>query len=182
MPPSPSHPRRGLALAAGALVVVALGGGLAWTLASGPGGTVAAVPATERPADPAVVALGQSYTYPDGLRVGVAVARSFDPGRYYPRAERGVVLTVTVTNGTDAPVAVDSIGNGPRGTFNGAVATPITDPDDPAAAPGMVSSTVLPGKSFVYHPSFAVDAAPGELQLEWRRGPGSPPAVFTGQA
>lgn len=130
---------------------------------------------------PAAVPLGQTVTYPDGLAVTIAVDKMFDPGQYYPQVKRGLTLVVTVTNNTGTAVPVNSIGNGPTFTLDGAQPNLIVNPGDPKAGAGSFSATVLPGKSAVYYPSVGLNASPGDLQVQWMRDYSSPPAIFTGR-
>lgn len=184
------HGRKGLTVAGVVLSLVGLLICILWTVAianqagkATTPGTVSGVPVVSVPEVPAAqsAALGQTYTYPDGLAVSISAGNAFNPGQYYPTIGRGLTLNVTVTNGTTEAFAVNSILNGPMATVGGVPAQLIVNPDDPAAGAGMASSTVLPGKSFTYHPSIAVAKAPSDLQLEWTRDYASPKAIFTGQ-
>ena len=141
---------------------------------------IPALPAVPTSSAPAVEALGQTFTYPDGLAVTITKDSTFDPRPGYPNA-RGVTFAVKVTNGTSAPFAVSSITNGPHETVDGTTPSLIVNTKDSKAGAGSYESTVLPGKSFTYYSTIGLDTPSAEVQLEWKRDYTSPPAIFTSQ-
>jgi hypothetical protein len=90
-----------------------------------------------------------------------------------------VLVTTTITNGTDKPFEVNTVLVGPRAQHAGQPAQQIINIEKKVGVTAPV--TVLPGKSFSYKEAFAVQPDKGELQLEYKEGFTGDPAIFTGQ-
>ncbi|GAA2852556.1 hypothetical protein GCM10010472_07180 [Pseudonocardia halophobica] len=183
---------KGLSVAGIALSAIALLVCILWATAfasavsetSTSSGTVSGAAPTAAAGAPAAaqtVSFGQTYTYKDGLAVTIAAPADFTPSRFAApqNVDRAVLLTVTVQNGTTQNYDVNTFGNGPNVTFDGAKAEEITDLDQLQLAE---SATVLPGKSYTYEKAFAVGSGTGELQAEWTREVFSDPVIFMGRA
>jgi hypothetical protein len=90
-----------------------------------------------------------------------------------------VLVTTTITNGTDKPFEVNTVLVGPRAQHAGQPAQQIIDIEKKVGVTAPV--TVLPGKSFSYKEAFAVQPDKGELRLKYKEGFTGDPAIFTGQ-
>ena len=68
-------------------------------------------PTGEEPEPPAVIALGDTHTYDDGLSVSVALTELFAPNDYgnFGDDDQYAMLTATVTNDTGTPVEIGSV-------------------------------------------------------------------------
>ena len=151
-------------------------------------------PAVAAPIDPAqapdqapgegvtVAQLGQSINYPDGLSISVGppTRRAASRNAAAPPEFRGtqvLLLTVTLTNKGTTPITLNQYISGPEVTYGGQVAPHVYDTGYLVAP----QTTVLPGKAFTYRALYGVGAAPGDLQVEWKRDFTTQPAIFTGQ-
>ena len=89
-----------------------------------------------------------------------------------------MLVTTTITNGSDKPFEVNTMFIGPQAQQAGQPAQQIIDIEKKIGV--TAPATVLPGKSFTYKAAFAVQPDKGELQLEYREGFTGDPAIFTG--
>jgi hypothetical protein len=151
-------------------------------------GKVSGTPAAPgaAPAEPAgesgVATFGQRFTFPSGLAIDVAPPQEYTPSRTAAGADTGrtVLVTTTVTNGTDQPFEVNTFVLGPQAQHAGQPARAVVDIEKQIGLTAPV--TVLPGRSFSYRTAFAVQPDKGELQLEYKEGFSGEPAIFTGGA
>ncbi len=129
-----------------------------------------------------VAQLGQSINYPDGLSISVGppTRRAASKNVAAPPEFRGtqvLLLTVTLTNKGTTPITLNQYISGPEVTYGGQVAPHVYDTGYMVAP----QTTVLSGKAFTYRALYGVGAAPGDLQVEWKRDFTTQPAIFTGQ-
>ncbi|WP_132111045.1 hypothetical protein [Actinocrispum wychmicini] len=139
---------------------------------------------TSSPASPATATWGKRYTWPDGLAIEVAQPKSCTPSKnaYPPGVKRGVIVSITVINGTKQAFDAGMLGMGSDRQFAGHPADSVGDSGGPCKAGTFVAGTVLPGKTLTYTESYAVDATPGELQLAFQPSFGAEKVFFVGQA
>jgi hypothetical protein len=150
--------------------------------ATPPSVAAAATPAAEEPSTPSEVAtFGQRYTFESGLAIDVAQPEKYTPSNSAAGNDTGraVLVTTTVTNGTDQPFDFNPFLLGPNATHSGQPASQVIDS---AKKIGITAgSTILPGKSLTYKTAIAVQSTKGELQLEYKEGFAGSPAIFIGE-
>ncbi|MFE3069858.1 DUF4190 domain-containing protein [Streptomyces sp. NPDC059247] len=134
--------------------------------ASATPGTATGPTPTPEPTGPAVLALGKTHTYDDGVKVTVSAPRHYRPDAFaagYEKGQTAVQVTVTIVNGGDRtldvttalPVAKDAKGAEAGAIFDGSRATE------------MFRGKVLPGKRATSDFAFALPAgADQEIQVE----------------
>ena len=129
-----------------------------------------------------VATFGQRYTFPSGIAIDVAKPEQYKPSQSAAGADTGraVLVTTTITNGSDQPFEVNTMIIGPQAQHVGQPAQQVTDIEKQIGV--TAPATVLPGKSFTYKTAFAVQPDKGELQLEYKEGFVGDPAIFTGDA
>lgn len=152
------------------------------TVSDGPAVAAPIAPAVPDQASNIPVAkMGQSINFPDGLSVSIGpperkvASKSAAPTEF--RGAQVLLVTVTVANKGSAPITVNPGLSGPDVTYGGQTAPKVFDVNYMMSP----ETTVLPGKSFTYRTLHGVGAAPGELQLQWKRDVMADPAIFTGQ-
>jgi hypothetical protein len=127
---------------------------------------------------------GKRYTWKDGLAVDIAAPVACTPGQFSAPKDiaRAVKLSITITNGTNAPfeTALLSVGNDAQ--FDGKKAETVFDSSGGCDGSGFESATVMPGKTYTYDVAYSVGAQPGEMQLVLQPTFGADKAVFTGPA
>ncbi|ALG13279.1 hypothetical protein [Kibdelosporangium phytohabitans] len=151
------------------------------TVSQGSGSAAVAPP----PAAPAKTPTwGERYTWPDGLAIEVAQPQVCKPGEYAmpQNMKRAVKVKVTVVNGMDKQFDVGPLSFGLDAQFAGAKAERVIDVNGPCDGTGLDGGTVLPGKTFSFEESFAVDAKQGELQLSFEPTFGKAKAIYVGAA
>lgn len=126
---------------------------------------------------------GQRYTWDDGLAIEVTSPAPCKPGKYAAPTgiKRAVKFTVMIINGSKEPISAALLSGGDA-QFAGRKAEMVFDTDGPCRAGGLESATVLPGKTYSYDVAYAVDLAPGEMQLSFEPHFGGDEAVYVGQA
>ena len=169
-------------------VAVALGGCSA-TSPTSTGGAVSQAqvtppaPLTSAAPSPATIqtaTFGQRFTLPTGLAIEVAQPEVFKPSKTASGAEgaRAVMITATLVNGSATPFDFNQYIVGPKVVHGGQAATQIFDTAKKIGVGPVVK--ILPGKSLTFRTAFALQAEPGEMQLEFSPGFGEDPAIFVG--
>jgi hypothetical protein len=134
---------------------------------------------------PEVAKIGQTFTYEDGLKISVAGAKRFRIGQFAAGGKpggTGVVLTVTITNGTgtayDAALTTVNLAHGAEGEQAEQVF------DSQAGLGAGFTGKVHPGRKLTAKFGFAVPAAGmSDLQVEVKPGfLDHDSALFTGRA
>jgi hypothetical protein len=182
--PGPDRRRPWLWLAAGTALGLVVGLLIAAVVGAGPEGVrlgpagvvVGAPPAAGPAAAGSRGTWGERVTTEDGLAIEVGAPAPYEPS---PQAaghdrDRAVVVTTTVVNGTGAAFELNTFAVGPTATHRGRPAARVFDVAG-SLVPAVPVTVVAPGATFSYRTAFSLDAATGELALQY-----APGAVFTG--
>lgn len=158
---------RAWAAAAAAAVVLAGCSGEEPTSPTGKEPTSEAdIGSTGAPAGPAQVKVGQPYRYTDGLEVSVTRMRAaskaqVDPVLYdHPASWKGVLVDVTIRNGTKAPVTTDwpvTVTAGPNDSAGDLVT--YEGPGSVAGASWLGDAPILAGRTRRLTAAIAVESA-----------------------
>lgn len=132
------------------------------------------------PAEPAVAAFGQRYTWGSGVALEVKLPEPFKPSRTAIGRDkaRTILITTTIINGSDRPYEFNPAIMGPNVIHNGEVASQVIDAERKVGTTPM--TTVRAGSQFTYKTALSIGEEPAELQLEYTEMFGGAPALFVG--
>lgn len=140
--------------------------------------TAAPTTASPTPAQAANPTFGDSYEWPDGLKVTVSQPEPFTPSEYAAGTTDGwdnLAWTVTIENGTDENF--DPIDIWINVASGGQEGSEVYDSDNGYG--DYPESTVLPGKSITWNVAYSI-ADPNDLQLSIEDTFGDyPEAIYT---
>jgi hypothetical protein len=126
---------------------------------------------------------GKRFTWPDGLAIEVGAPTACVPGEFaFPDGvQRAARFKVLVVNDTKKPFDVAMLTVGNDAQFAGAKAEKVFDSGGPCKDTGLDATTVLPGKTYSFEITYAVGAAPGEMQITFQPDFSSTKAIYVGQ-
>lgn len=134
-----------------------------------------AISAVDQARQGGTVAIGETYTYQGGLALSVAAPTPYDADNEFivGPGEQGYEATVTVTNGTDAPIGAALVTI--NATVNNAPATQVFDEAT------LTTQDIAPGQTLQIPFRFKVaEGTTGVLQIAVA-GALNEPVFFTGQ-
>lgn len=134
-----------------------------------------AVSAVDQARQGGTVALGETFTYQDGLALSAAVPTPYDAGNEFIVADNETAYesVITVVNGTDSPVGASLILT--NATVNNTPATQVFDEG------ALVTQDIAPGQTLQLPFRFKVtEGTTGALQIAVT-GTFNEPVFFTGQ-